>query len=187
MICFKKWSAGLALLTFAGVASAIPIYEYNADNPHLGGYLNDTQLLNINSAYDADNAKFSWEYTISNNTNDNDGFWLVVNDGDNPKGNTNLAILYGDLDNDTLTAYRYDGNNGYNSYTQPNALLDSWTGVFNTQNNNGSKTVSFDIDVDMVNSATGADWQGISYTDSIGIWFQFWWHSPFQPWQLGLA
>jgi len=171
MICIKKWSVGLALLTFAGVASAIPTYEYSDDNPYLGGHLNGEQLLNINSSFDANNTQFSWEYTISGNNSDNDGFWLVVNDGSNPKGNENLAILYGDLANDTLTAYKYDGNNGYGSYNQPNALLDSWTGVFTTQNGTGNKTVSFDIDVNTVNSALGGGWQGISYTDSIGIWF----------------
>ena len=89
--------------------------------------------LPSDTSYDAGTQTFDWSYTV---TDDNDGFWLVVSPGPNPKGNaTELAILFGDLGNSNdpndnrLTAYVYNGKNNqdkHSSLDNPGILLDSF-------------------------------------------------------------
>ncbi len=167
----------LATALFAmTTATQAMIYEYSIDDP--AGNKNGGKIYNITTRYNNISQQFSWEYTIDKK---NDGFWLVISDGPNPKGiNNQLAILYGDLDKGILSAYRYDGKNGPNSYyyknknnkKRPNELLQQWDNAFTTKIDGNKKTTSFNINVADINKAlTSADWEGIQFGKKIGVWF----------------
>ncbi|MBT8149461.1 MAG: PEP-CTERM sorting domain-containing protein [Pseudomonadales bacterium] len=113
---------------------------------------------------------FSWSYSIDDRS---DGFWLVVNDGKNPKRRAGqLAVLYGDLKANRLTAYEYNGQRGRHSYRRQD-LLESWNDVFTLDTSKpGLLNVSFAIDTTNVNEHRKKKrWQGISFNEQIGIWF----------------
>lgn len=161
-----------ALALSSATAMAAPLYEYSINNP--AGSDGAGDITNVTTSYDAGTSNFSWSYTIDDVAgNYSDAFWLVVSDGPNPKGIAGqLAILYGDVATNTLTAYEYNGVNGNNSYANPANLLASWSGALDVSLSGGLQTVSFDIDVAGVNSAPlGADWEGIQFGEKVGIWF----------------
>ena len=99
-----------------------------------------------------------------------DGFWLVVSDGENPKTNTaEYAILYGDLENNRLTAYEYSGENNANSYRET-TYLGTYENAFMIDE--AKDRVGFNIDVSGINGADlGPDWDGVTHGDQAGIWF----------------
>lgn len=99
----------------------------------------------------------------------NDGFWLVLNPGGNPKGiNNELAILYGDLINNRITAYQYNGENSTSSYTFDNRFIGSFSNVFTTS----GSAFKFTLDVTGINALSlGSEWKGIQFGETIGIWY----------------
>jgi PEP-CTERM motif len=99
----------------------------------------------------------------------NDGFWMVLNPGGNPKGITNeLAILYGDLINNRITAYQYNGENSTSSYTFDSRFIGSYANPFTVSGNN----FKFSLDVTAINAlGLGADWKGVQFGETIGIWY----------------
>ncbi|MEM7563099.1 MAG: PEP-CTERM sorting domain-containing protein, partial [Pseudomonadota bacterium] len=108
---------------------------------------------------------------------DIDGFWLVINDGPNPKSTdvNELAIMYGDLtDGDgmgILSTYAYNGQNNANSYLNPGIMLQSdWKNGALTYDSN---SLSINLDVTNINAWLGGDpdYSGIAFDDQIGIWF----------------
>ncbi len=150
------------------VSAHAAYYTYSSDNP--SGTNGGGDIKNISTSYSTTGI-FSWKYTIEDK---NDGFWLVVSDGPNPKGTADqLAILYGDLNNNKLTAYRYSGQNNPNSYLTPGDFLQQWNNAFTTVSYNpGEETTSFSIDVSGINSKYPApDWEGTRFGGKIGIWF----------------
>jgi hypothetical protein len=97
-----------------------------------------------------------------------DGFWLVLNGGGNPKGiTTELAILYGDIANNKITAYRYNGANSSSSYLDTSAYLATFDNAFTTTDN----SFRFMLDVTAINCINLPDWKGIQFKDQIGIWY----------------
>jgi hypothetical protein len=163
-----------ALLSTALTAHAGAIYDYSINNP--GGKAKAGDVKNIATRFDSNTNALSWSYTIEHRSDAmrNDAFWLVLNDGPNPKGIAGqLAILYGDLQTNTLQAFEYNGTNGNKSYADPANFLASWNGAMNIQDDPaGLTTVSFDIDASNINNADlGEDWEGISFAEKIGIWF----------------
>lgn len=106
------------------------------------------------------------------------GFWLVVSDGPNPKNQVGeYAILYGDLNNNRITAFEYNGNNSADSITNPGNQLEIFSNAMTYVDSNGPDAdglVTFDIDVTSINMLNlGADWDGVSFDDQIGVWFHF--------------
>lgn len=165
---FLQLCIAIKLLIVAAAAQAT-FYSYSIDNP--AGSTGGGDIKNITTSYSTTSQIFSWEYTIDAI---NDGFWLVVSDGPNPKGiDDQLAILYGDLNNNLLTAYQYNGLNSSSSYSTPGILLQQWSNVFTTVNTGpGIETTSFSIDVSGINSAiNSSNWEGIQFGEQIGIWF----------------
>jgi len=176
MINLRNGLGALLLLLFAGSASAVPTPTFIFKDTNPGGSSRGGDLSHIRTSYNEGASKFLWEYTISTENSqgvEHDGFWLVVNDGSNPKGHTNLAILYGDLQGDNVTAYQYNGLNNKDSYEVPGTFIQSWQNVFDIQQSaDGSETsVSLMLNVENVNSSGGIDWQGIFYDEKVGIWF----------------
>ncbi len=103
-----------------------------------------------------------------------DGFYLVVTNGDNPKGDgDNYAILYGDRDSNRITAYTYDGDNNAESF-QSGTLLGTFENAFvdiGPHSRHGYDQTGFNLDVSDINSAFGGDWKGIIQGPETGIWF----------------
>ena len=122
-------------------------------------------------AYDADNEAYAMKFRSDQGK---DGFWLVVTDGANPKGDgTTNAILYGDLANNKVTAYTYNGENNSNSY-EAGTLLGTYENVFSsggTHPTYGYDMTMFSLDVSGINNALGADFDGVTLGEQAGIWF----------------
>lgn len=152
----------LASLSFASQATVFSFEDLNANN---GGIAD--RLETIHSTYDDSAERFTWDTTFNANPTDVDGFWLVVNNGPNPKkSNVNeLAIMYGDMKTNTLTTYVYNGLNSANSYKTTDYLQ---TDTFSSDSN----SLSIDIDVSAINSwSRDPAYSGVSFDEKIGIWF----------------
>ena len=112
--------------------------------------------------------RFTFDVDFNADPTDVDGFWLVVNNGPNPKSsNVNeLAIMYGDMATGTLSTFIYNGANNSNSLNNPAIHLQ--TDTFSTT----SDSLSIDIDASAINSWVGdPNYTGISFDNNIGIWF----------------
>jgi len=123
------------------------------------------------NAYDSQNQTYAMKFR---NDQNKDGFWLVVTDGDNPKGDgSSNAILYGDLTNNRITAYTYNGENTSSSFTD-GTLLGTYEGVFSAGGvdpTTGFDTTMFSLDVSDINNALGAEFDGVQIGEEAGIWF----------------
>lgn len=167
-----------------------PGYSYNST----GG-----SIKSISSTFDDVSQRMTYSATFGNSAagTNPDGFWLVMNDGPNPKGTSDeLAIFYFDsgVTNDgnaKLTAYAYNGFNGNTSFldgsnaagTQsPDRIASSLTtnGFVNslsvTNNSNGTRTMSFDINAGIINShdpayGPASNWFGTGFDNNVGLWF----------------
>lgn len=168
-----KTFAITALVALTPLANA-SLFSFDVD-PVTGGALGNDKIDAISTSFDSVNQRFTWStqpapVTISN-PDDVDGFWLVVNNGPNPKKSNakELAIMYGDLDNNILSTYVYNGENNANSYLNPGILLQTDT---ITQ---GSFGFSFDISTAAINgwASPSADYTGVAFDENIGIWFHF--------------
>ena len=162
-----------AVLLLAGASSyAGPLWAFESINPsgnHAAG-----RVLSINSTFDESSNIFSWSYRTNNPAND--GFWLVVSDGPNPKGGRGeYGIMYGDLDTNRLSVYEYNGRNSADSY-RTEELLQTFDGVFSVIDAlDGTRSISFSIDAtdinDYYNAIDAPDWAGIRFGSRIGYWF----------------
>lgn len=195
-------SGATVLILSAGAAHAA---QYQWDWDHLsdhndgGGVINDAQaVFNTATKRFAFNANFD---NVPNSQAKTQGFWLVVSPGPNPKGTTGeLAIFYMDASkidginnkNATLSVYAYNGVNADTSFKDgtghgdaPDRIVNSiatqsWVNSLTmVQNQNGSRTFSFDIDATAIQGHTplypgpggAADWTGCSFGQNIGVWF----------------
>jgi len=132
-----------------------------------GGY--DTKVSEWTSSYNSETEQLSLKVAMGSEYVKDDGFWLVLNGGGNPKGiSGELAILYGDLTNNKITAYVYNGVNGDTSYQTSSAYITKYLGAMTINNN----SFSFNIDVSAINAFNGGpNWNGIGFDDQIGIWY----------------
>lgn len=170
----KAVSAAALLATgFAGSAIAAEgaTYDYSWTKGDrgvgAGGY--GTKLQSWDLSFDSANEIISMTANFGSEVIGDDGFWLVVNAGGNPKGVTNeLAILYGDLNTGRITAYQYNGANSSDSYITPAILL----GTFENAVSGSGGSYSFSIDVSAINALNvGPEWRGVSFDDDLGIWY----------------
>lgn len=168
---FKQLLA-IATLSFAGQALAGPVYSFTDNDAYTGGPTGDV-IDSLSTTWDVDNQIFTWNTTFTDS--EIDSFWLVVNDKDNPKqvDSNELVIMYGDLTEQKVYTYVYNGANNANSY-QTSQLLQ--TDPLNVVGN----SINFTIDATNINnanvqmgSATNADpYRGLVVgPESIGIWF----------------
>ena len=159
-----------SLLTITASASAaLQSFEIN---PNTGGSFSSDQIDGISTTFNDESQRFTWNTSLAAGS-EVDGFWLVVNNGPNPKAsNTNeLAIIYGDLETGILSTYVYNGASGNESIVNPGILLQ--TDTMNVTDGG----FSFDISTGSINSwstaETAAEYTGIAFGESIGIWFHF--------------
>jgi hypothetical protein len=148
-----------------------PTYSYNWDGTGVGvgGYGTSIKSWSTSYATASGRDLLSMEVAYANHTPlADDGFWFVLNAGGNPKGIANeLPIFFGDLKNNRITAYVYDGQNGPGSWsTQP--FLASYSNAFHVS----GSSFSFQLDVTSLNSLNlGGNWQGIEFGKDLGIWY----------------
>ncbi len=123
------------------------------------------------NAYDAENQTYAARFRSDQGK---DGFWLVVTDGQNPKGDgTSHAILYGDIENNRITAYTYNGENSSNSFNN-GTLIGTYENAFTTGEIHptfGYELTTFSLDVSEINNAFGEDFDGVQLGEQNGIWF----------------
>ena len=156
-------AAALVLFTQASIATTFVYEDTNANN---GGF--SDRLDSITGSFNNVTERFTWDVDFNADPTDVDGFWLVVNNGPNPKSsNVNeLAIMYGDMATGTLSTFIYNGANNSNSLNNPAIHLQ--TDTFSTT----SDSLSIDIDASAINSWVGdPNYTGISFDNNIGIWF----------------
>jgi hypothetical protein len=155
----------VAMPTFAQTATK---YVFDGPTGAQGGYGN--KITDWVATFDSTGGqqKLSLDVAMGAEFVKDDGFWLVVNNGGNPKGIVNeLAILYGDIKNNRITAYKYNGDNSPNSFDQPSAYLATYHNVFTT----GSNSFSFNLDVTALNSLNLPNWKGAAFGSNVGIWY----------------
>lgn len=163
--------AGAVLGAAYSTSASATIYQFEDLNANNGGFAD--RLDTVTSTYNDVTQQFTWDVTFNNNPTDVDGFWLVVNNGPNPKSAdvNELAIIYGDLDTGVASTYVYNGQNNANSILNPAVLLQ--TDLFSV----ASDGFSLSIDASGVNAYSGWDApdpggiNGIGFDDQIGIWF----------------
>ncbi|MFT4798936.1 MAG: hypothetical protein ACI9W1_002373, partial [Candidatus Azotimanducaceae bacterium] len=128
-----------SLLLISSHASAT-IFEYEDLNANNGGIAD--KLSTVSATFNDVTDDFTWDVTFNQDPTSIDGFWLVINNGPNPKSSdvNELAIMYGDMDTGVLTTYAYNGQNNANSIINPGILLQ--TDTFSV----GADSISIDID-----------------------------------------
>jgi hypothetical protein len=151
----------------AAASSQAGLYEFEA-NPTIGGSVGN-QVEKIHSTFDSNAQKFTWDVDFVGDPTPIDGFWLVVNAGENPKASdvNELAIIYGDMATGIASTYVYNGANSATSINSPAILLQ--TDTFDTS----SDSLRLDISTNTINEWTSPDpdYTGISYSTRIGVWF----------------
>lgn len=204
---YKALAVALAVATVSNGFAQINHFFYS-DKPSLTRFNTDTvdpgamndaagKIRFVSAEYNQANQNLNF---FSNFSNSPDGkrpnaFWLVVNDGPNPKGIAGeLAAFY--FDNTKpggprLTAYGYNGINGDTSFidgspangTQtPDRIASSLTtrnfvnSLTSQTESDGTTTLGFSINASAINSyrprnGDPANWQGVDFTDKFGIWF----------------
>jgi hypothetical protein len=165
-------AASLAALAVSQTAMATDAAsKWVLDGPgavSVGGY--GSKITNWDATYDTagGSQKLLLDVAMGAELVKDDGFWLVLNGGGNPKGiTTELAILYGDIKNNKITAYRYNGANSSNSYLDASAYLGSFGNAFTTT----ASSFSFNLDVSAINAINLPDWKGLQFGSQIGIWY----------------
>ncbi len=148
-----------------------PAYSYSWDGTGVGTGGYGTSITAFNTSFDASSGRDILGMSVSyasNATLANDGFWFVLNAGGNPKGIQNeLPIFFGDLKNNKITAYVYDGANGPGSWSSQPYLK-----TFNNAFTISGSSFSFALDVTSLNSLNlGGNWQGINFNNDLGIWY----------------
>lgn len=198
----KAASAVISLGCVCGSAFAA---QYQWDWDHTGGPNNGGGVINdAQAVFNTVSKKFAFSANFGNVPNSSaktQGFWMAVSPGPNPKGHAGeLAIFYMDAStidginnkNATLSVYAYNGVDGSTSFSDgtgsggtPDRIATSKTSqswinsLTMMQNQNGTRTFSFDIDATAINShipthpgpGGPAEWTGCAFGQNIGVWF----------------
>jgi hypothetical protein len=160
-----------AVASTAGAQATDPVrytYSYNGTGVGVGGY--GTAITTWNAVFDRSTGRDVLSVNVGNGSEyiRDDGFWLVLTAGPNAVGvNGDYAIVYGDIANNRLTAYKYNGQNSPQSFQDPTAYLQTFNGAFSTA---GSR-FGFSIDVTAINANIFGPNLNIGFGDQIGIWY----------------
>ena len=155
---------GITAISQSALADVFTFEDLAASN----GGISD-KLDSVTGTFNDVTNQFTWDVEFNADPTDVDGFWLVVNNGPNPKSSdvNELAIMYGDLNANILTTYVYNGLNNANSWDTPGIYLQSDTIT------SDSNSFSIDLDATAINAWGGAppEYTGIAFDENIGIWF----------------
>lgn len=162
--------AGVACALLTSVSANATTFTVNGIQPgSAGGY--GTSITKWLASYTdtAGAQRLTLDVAIGSELVSDDGFWLVLNNGGNPKNiSDQLVILYGDVKTNRITAYNYNGQNSPSSYQTNSRYLATFNNAFTLLN---SHEYTFDINVTALNNINLPNWKGIQFTDSAGIWF----------------
>jgi hypothetical protein len=160
--------AASILFALSATTASAATYQHTVNNGNFG---NGGTFDQLQTSYDTSTEQLTWSLTNGQiGTDAVTGFWLVLNDGPNPKksGPSELAILYADFSNNKLLAYAYNGANNPNSINDQNGFI----GDFSSSLVKTSDSIGFNLDVSSINAFSAApDWKGMQYDDELGIWF----------------
>ena len=160
-------------LAFAHSASAT-LFTFQ-ENPSNGGGTLGSELVSINSTFNDATQLFTWDAAFTP-TNTVKSFWLVVNNGVNPKESdvNELAIMFGDLTTGRLSTYVYNGKNSATSWNSPGELLDSnLTSLMSTVNGFSISLDTTNINAHGYDPVPAGESNGIAFDSKIGLWFHF--------------
>lgn len=177
----------------ANAVSTQKIYTFSKDLPP--GSKNGGEIQNVTTEYNEGTNEFSFSLVIDDPTNGktSEGFTVAINNGPNPKGHGGeMALFYFDASgaNPIVTAYAYNGANTQTSWndgsaasgTQPADKIVSslnanspFTSITSTIDADGNHVFSFTMDASVIvdhipTYGNPADWTGLTFDESIGIW-----------------
>lgn len=127
----------------------------------------DMDFESITLNYTPSTQDLSAQYTLDSRVN---SFRLLINDSkvtdiQDLLSTNSRAILYGDFDNNIITAYRNDGSNTTRSYRSSD-LIERFEGALTD--------TGFNINVADINSFlldNDPNWKGVSFAEVIGLSF----------------
>lgn len=174
----------LILIGFATLVCVSPvkaqIYEWTWDGTDSYDSSGGT-IEALSASFNSINNEFGWNVTFGPNAHNQvtKGFTLALNNGPNPKGEKDLALLYFDFSNvlsPQVSAYEYSGINNLNSFlTEPvihTATDTSWINSYTVSENGLERTVNFLADASTIQGFNATpDWTGVAFDEKIGIWF----------------
>ena len=164
----------IAMLAATPSAFAALLYSYEAGPGNFGNGSLDADKRSYNSITASYHSKGFLSFGTDFGDARADGFWLVINNGPNPKYHRGeLAIFYGHLGSKRLYAYEYDGNNSPNSWNTLGNQLEYFGNVIQRDD----ESFNFRIDVRDLNSRTdiGPNWTGAQFGEQVGIWYHPTW------------
>jgi len=163
----KSTLAAGALFAVSISSASAATYQHTVNNGIFG---NGGTFDQLQTSYDTNTEQLNWSLTNGKiGTDAVTGFWLVLNDGPNPKSTdvNELAILYADLSANKLLAYTYNGLNNSNSINNPGIFI----GDYSTDLTVSANEFSFSIDASAINAFThpdvvATDWKACNMTMS---------------------
>ncbi|MEM7575859.1 MAG: hypothetical protein AAF328_00160 [Planctomycetota bacterium] len=197
----KTLTAAAATLAFVGFADAASVYSFdldrqgsklvNQDGDKIRAGINDKagKVLGVSGSYDELNQTLSWSTTLATNPHGAgyESFWLVINNGGNPKTRKQegkLGMIFFDRNggDPTLSVYQYTSA-GANSWKNGKLIASSeiddsfvLASSFEKESSKGERTGSFTLDVSGINSAMGNGWQGLMFDETVGLWMHLFDH-----------
>jgi PEP-CTERM motif len=161
--------AALALGLASSAMATNYTYNWNGTGIGLGGYGTKMTAMSIN--YNAINPAaqmLTFSASYGSEFIKDDGFWLVLTNGVNPKGIANeYAILYGNVKTGTITAYKYDGGNNPDSFNNAAGYLMTYTNAITTS----GSTYGFKLDVTSLNAIAFGTKTNIGFDNGLGLWY----------------
>jgi hypothetical protein len=154
-----------AALLLSSLSTHADFYRYEtAVSP--GGQAGDP-ISQLVTTYDPLTEWFTWDISYEDGQK-MDAFWLVINNGPNPKSsNTNeLAITYGDITKGLASTYVYNGQNSASSIRSPAIWLEDHS----IATSDTGFSLSFDA-TNINNWSSNPDYTGIQFDQDVGIWF----------------
>lgn len=184
----------LALVAALAGAASGATFQWNW-TPSIATPANNQGLSNSAGNFESLSARFNsltdqLDFSVTFSNQVTQGLTLALNNGPNPKGHGELALLYIDAtqaSNVRLTAYGYNGQNNFTSYRDglppgtnpPDRILglnDNWVNSASLTDANGKRTIAFSIDASAINNRSplypqnGVAWTGIGFDALAGIW-----------------
>jgi PEP-CTERM motif len=160
-----------AVATTAGATGVDPVkYTYTWDGTGIGAGGYGTKITSWNATSDLSSGRDILSVNVGNGTEyiRDDGFWLVLTAGPNANGIAgDFAIIYGDLINNKITAYKYNGQNSPLSWQDPSAYLQTFNGAINRTGSN----FGFSIDVTAINANIFGPNLNIGIRQNAGVWY----------------
>lgn len=178
-----------ALIAAAAAMASATTYQWNW-TPANGGHNNAAGTFeSVTATFTDTTDRLSFSVTFANTSTQ--GLTLALNDGPNPKGQGNLALLYidaTDAGNVRMNAFAYNGLNSFTSFRDgssangnqaPDKILglnDSWVDSATVTDVAGKRTIAFTINASAINNRTplygspSIPWEGIAFDDKVGVW-----------------